>query len=156
MPGLGDGEPRERMSLDPSLVISPGSSSLGSMRFIAIDHVQLLMPSGAEENARAFFTGILGLPEVVKPAPLAVRGGCWFTAGTVSLHLSVDAHFQPQGKAHPAIIVDGLDELAATLARHRVAVEWDTALPDRRRFYAKDPFGNRIEFMADGCGFTQR
>lgn len=33
---------------------------------------------------------------------------------------------------------------------------WDDALPDRRRFYTTVPFGNRIEFIAQGDGFGEK
>jgi catechol 2,3-dioxygenase-like lactoylglutathione lyase family enzyme len=34
--------------------------------FVAIDHVQLAMPAGREDEARAFFCGVLGMSEVPK------------------------------------------------------------------------------------------
>ncbi|CAA9382173.1 MAG: hypothetical protein AVDCRST_MAG03-27 [uncultured Rubrobacteraceae bacterium] len=44
----------------------------------ALDHVQLVMPAGREDEARAFYAGLLGLDELEKPATLASRGGAWF------------------------------------------------------------------------------
>ncbi|HSP65584.1 MAG TPA: hypothetical protein VLO10_05270, partial [Candidatus Deferrimicrobium sp.] len=73
----------------------------------AIDHVQLAMPAGGEERASAFYEALLGIPRVAKPAHLARRGGCWFEAGTVRIHLGVEADFRPARKAHPALVVDG-------------------------------------------------
>ena len=49
-----------------------------AMTVIAIEHVQLAMPPGREEEARAFYAGLLGMVEVPKPAHLAARGGAWF------------------------------------------------------------------------------
>jgi hypothetical protein len=40
--------------------------------------MQLAMPPGAEEAARSFFVGVLGLTEIEKPPVLAARGGAWF------------------------------------------------------------------------------
>ena len=54
---------------------------------VGIDHVQLAMPSGLEDKAREFYSGVLGIPEVPKPAELARRGGAWFESGTVKIHL---------------------------------------------------------------------
>ncbi|MBS1301228.1 glyoxalase [Loktanella sp. SALINAS62] len=107
-----------------------------------LHHVQLAMPVGAEPQARAFYVGQLGLQEVDKPADLAGRGGCWFTGGTLALHLGVEDPFVPARKAHPALIVDDL--LAAHAALGGSAI---TALPGLRRFYITDPFGNRIEIL---------
>jgi len=121
-----------------------------------IDHIQLAMPVGSEDEARAFFSGILGMTEVEKPEPLARRCGCWFRAGSVILHLGVEESFQPQKKAHPAFIATDIDDVAAAFMMAGYPVQWDEALPDRQRFYTNDPFGNRIEFMRDGDGFGQK
>ena len=79
----------------------------------AIEHAQLAMPRGEEDKARAFYTGVLGLPEVPKPADLAKRGGCWFEAGAVKLHLGVEDDFRPAKKAHIALVVENLDALCS-------------------------------------------
>src|SRR5207237_950795 len=71
-------------------------------------HVQLAMPPGEEPRAEAFYSGLLGLPRVEKPAELAGRGGCWFRGESIELHLGVEESFRPARKAHPAILVDGL------------------------------------------------
>ena len=121
-----------------------------------LDHIQLAMPPGSEERARAFYATLLGLEEEAKPEPLCARGGCWFRRGALIVHLGVESEFIAQRKAHPAFLVDDLDVLARTLESAGHPVEWDTALPDRTRFYSADPFGNRLEFMQDGDGFSQR
>ncbi len=121
-----------------------------------LDHIQLAMPEGHEEKARQYFSGILGMVEESKPFPLRERGGCWFRSGHTIVHLGVDAGFQPQKKAHPAFLVADLEGLATRLEWEGYPVRWDNALPNRRRFYTSDPFGNRIEFLADGDGFSQR
>lgn len=113
-----------------------------------LDHVQIVMPPGGEAAARRFYGEILGLPEVAKPAALAGRGGCWFRRDPVEIHLGVEEGFRPARKAHPGFVASDLDALAARLARRGVDVRWDDALlPTARRFYADDPFGNRLEFL---------
>jgi len=121
-----------------------------------LDHIQLTMARGEETKARAFWSGILGLTEEVKPEPLASRGGCWFRTGDIIIHCGVENEFAPQQKAHPAFCVRDLDELARRLAAAGYPVVPDDALPNRRRFYTADPFGNRIEFLAEGDGFGQK
>ena len=116
-------------------------------RIVGIDHVQLAIPAGGEVAARAFYAEALGLAEVAKPAPLAARGGCWFQAGSVQLHLGVEAGFRPARKAHPALLVDDLTSLAAGLEARGIAVRWDTELPEVIRCNIDDPFGNRIELI---------
>jgi catechol 2,3-dioxygenase-like lactoylglutathione lyase family enzyme len=117
------------------------------MTVIAIEHVQLAMPPGREEEARAFYAGLLGMVEVRKPAHLAARGGAWFEAGEVKVHLGVEESFRPARKAHPAFVVADLQELVACLrAAGHEAVE-DQPLAGWQRIYIADPFGNRIELM---------
>lgn len=112
------------------------------------DHVQVAMPAGRESEARAFYGGLLGMGELAKPPILAARGGCWFGSGTAVLHLGVQASFAPARKAHPALLVDDLDDLAATLsAAGCECVPGDGEIPGVRRFHTSDPFGNRIEFQ---------
>lgn len=105
------------------------------------------MPAGNEEQARDFFVGVLGMREVPKPPTLAARGGAWFVAGGVEIHLGVDADFRPARKAHPAIEVTDLTVLAERFGDAGVEVTPDDEFPGYRRFYVDDPFGNRMEFL---------
>ena len=131
------------------LIDSGGVGSYYSdMRITHIDHVQLAMPKGKEAEAFKFYGGALGLQEVEKPELLKANGGVWFGNEGVSIHLGVEMDFRPAKKAHPALRVDDLEALASRLRAAGFAVIWDDRLPETRRFYTDDPFGNRIEFMA--------
>jgi catechol 2,3-dioxygenase-like lactoylglutathione lyase family enzyme len=112
-----------------------------------LHHVQLAMPAGREDEARAFFGGVLGMTEVEKPPVLAARGGAWFRGGGVEIHLGVEEPFAPARKAHPGLVVVDLDDAARRVATTGQDVTWDTDFPGFRRFYAQDPFGNRLEFL---------
>ncbi|MDQ1743082.1 MAG: hypothetical protein QOE23_1421 [Pseudonocardiales bacterium] len=115
---------------------------------LGLDHVQVAIPAGCEDAARAFYSGVLSMTEVAKPAALAVRGGCWLTAGSAVLHLGVEEPFSPARKAHPAFLVSYLDELADRLvAAGHECVRADGEIPGVRRLHTFDPFGNRIEFQ---------
>lgn len=115
---------------------------------LGLDHVQVAIPSGGEAAARAFYGSLLGMTEVAKPAALAVRGGCWFTAGSAVLHLGVEQPFAPARKAHPAFLVSRLDSLGARLAAAGYdCMRADGEIPGVRRLHTYDPFGNRIEFQ---------
>jgi catechol 2,3-dioxygenase-like lactoylglutathione lyase family enzyme len=109
--------------------------------------VQLAIPAGGEPACRAFYGALLGMTEREKPPVLAARGGCWFRAGGVELHLGVEDRFAPARKAHPGILVTGLGALAARLAEAGIPVTPDAELPGFARFYVSDPFGNRLEFL---------
>jgi catechol 2,3-dioxygenase-like lactoylglutathione lyase family enzyme len=116
------------------------------MEILRIDHVQLAMPRGEEDRARAFYFGLLGIPEVPKPAELAKRGGAWFERGDLKVHLGVEDEFRAARKAHPGLLVRGLRELAQQLRAAGVQVE-ERALDGVLHVYVADPFGNRIELL---------
>ena len=121
-----------------------------------LDHIQLAMPPGQENDARAFYQGMLGITEVLKPPHLAARGGCWFENGPLKVHLGVEVDFIPARKAHPAFIVDDLRVLATDLERAGYRVVEDQPLQGYDRLYVDDPFGNRIELMEPKAAMTDR
>jgi len=112
-----------------------------------LDHLQLAMPAGGEDRARAFYSTIPGLIEVPKPPNPAKRGGTWFEAGTMRLHLGVEVDFRPARKAHPAFLVRHLAGLIRQFERAGVSMITDEPLEGYDRIYIHDPFGNRIEPM---------
>jgi catechol 2,3-dioxygenase-like lactoylglutathione lyase family enzyme len=119
-----------------------------------IDHVQVAAPPGCEPDARRFYGEILGLEEIAKPRLLAERGGCWFRVGPQQLHVGVADGFVPAAKAHPGLLVDSADalrELARRLAAAGIAVDLahDDEVPGRHRLHTADPWGNRLELLAD-------
>lgn len=118
------------------------------MTILSIDHVQIAMPAGEEEKARAFYMELLEFTEIPKPPELAKRGGAWFQSGAVQIHLGIDSNFRPARKAHPAFVVQDLERL---LARSQDAgYETDVSqhpLDGYKRAHIFDPFGNRIELM---------
>ena len=105
------------------------------------------MPRGGEPRAREFYSGLLGIPEVEKPAALAARGGAWFERGDLRVHLGVDDEFRAERKAHPAFLVSRLAELVQRLRAAGVEVVDDGLMPGYSRVYVTDPFGNRLELM---------
>ncbi len=116
----------------------------------AITHVQVAIPEGGEDKARAFYGELLGLVELAKPPDLAKRGGCWFELpeGTCGqLHLGIDPDFRPAKKAHVAFVASDVAELAerARSQGHEVLEVQDD---ETEQIYIYDPFGNRLEFMA--------
>lgn len=121
-------------------------------RISGLHHVQLAAPAGSEPRMREFFAGVLGLTEVAKPAALAQRGGAWFEGPGFQLHVGIEQDFVPAKKAHPALLTDDLDGLAARAAGAGYQVKRDSplVLPDGTEFahvYVTDPVGNRLEFL---------
>ena len=127
------------------------------IEIVGIDHVQLSMPPGGEEQARAFYGEVLGLREVEKPAALAGRGGCWFANDRVSIHLGAESGFRPLAKAHPALLVGDLAAARPALQVAGLPTEDDDSGLAVGRCYVRDPFGNRLELVdAADEGFSLR
>ena len=117
------------------------------MKILSIDHVQIAIPPGGEDRARAFYGGMLGLSEVDKPQAMAERKSIWFAAGSVNLHLGIETDFHAAKRAHPAFVVEGLDEILSSCERAGVYVKPDVSFNGFRRVHIFDPFGNRLELM---------
>lgn len=113
---------------------------------LALDHLQVAMPRGEEAAARNFYGVILGLAEIAKPPPLAGRGGVWYQCGPQQVHLGVEDDFRPAKKAHPAFVVDDLDDIQRALSASGFPVILDpVTIAGSRRLFTEDPFGNRVE-----------
>ena len=109
-----------------------------------IDHLQIAAPKGCEAAARRFFGDVLGLREIEKRAALRAREGCWFRIGSRQLHIGVEEPFRPAIKAHPAFSVSDINSVFRLLQEEGVRCVWDEALAGVLRFYANDPWGNRL------------
>lgn len=115
---------------------------------ISIHHIQICAPAGCESAARAFYGDLLGLREIDKPPDLKKRGGVWFELGDGrQIHIGVENEFIPARRAHPALVVAGLDALRDKVERAGYAISADEYFIGYNRFYVNDPFGNRLEFV---------
>ena len=117
------------------------------MKVLCIDHVQLAMPPGSENRARGFYCEVLGMKETPKPKALAGRGGCWFASEAARVHLGVEEDFRPAKKAHPALVVEGLDEILGRCNAAGLPSKPDAEIDGHRRVHVFDPFGNRLELI---------
>ena len=118
------------------------------MKVRRLDHAQLTVPSDREPEARAFYLGVLGLPEIAKPAALAGRGGFWTALGGVQVHVSLeDGVDRERTRAHLAYEVTGLAAWRARLESLGLMPQSGSPLPGRRRLELRDPFGNRLELL---------
>jgi catechol 2,3-dioxygenase-like lactoylglutathione lyase family enzyme len=130
------------LSIEPP---SPGSDAM----IKGIHHVQITVPQGAEEEARHFYCQALGLAEIRKPESLTGRGGFWVQAGERQIHVGTEEGVVRQAtKAHVAYEVTDLDEWKARLAGLGIEVLEGIPIPGYDRFEFRDPFGNRVEFIA--------
>ncbi len=118
--------------------------------FLGYEHVLLAMPEGEERRAREFYVDVLGFTEIVRPETLGGRGGGWFRAGPVMLHLGAEPDFRPARMAHPAFVVSDLAPLVARCEAAGHPIESAVVLPGFNRVHVYDPFGNRLELMERG------
>ncbi len=115
-----------------------------------LSHVNITMPKGGEDLARFFYGGLLGLPEIPKPESIRGRGGVWFEAGGLDVHVSVEElRAGADTYRHFGLESTKVDAIRAKLVAAGVATEDGRPAP-WRRFFVRDPFGNRIEIHEAG------
>ena len=123
---------------------------LRSFASMYLTHINLTMPRGGEELARLFYSGYLGLRELRNPDPLRGRGGVWFDAGGLQLHLSIeDERPGVDRQRHFGLGCGDLNSMKARLQAAGVVIQDGSPAP-WKRFFILDPFGNRIEIHAPG------
>jgi len=110
-----------------------------------LSHINVTMPKGSEETARSFYGGLLGLGEIPKPAAIRGRGGLWFDADGLEVHLSIEEHRAGvDASRHFGLEHHDVEGLRAKLTAVGTVTEDGRPTP-WRRFFVHDPFGNRIE-----------
>lgn len=114
--------------------------------FKRLDHIQICIPKGKEEDARKFYTNIIGLTEIPKPAALIPNGGLWYQLADIQFHIGTEDEIN-KSKRHPAFEVNNLREARIHLEKNNVSIKEETNVPGQNRFSFLDPFGNRIELL---------
>ena len=118
------------------------------MPILRLHHAQITIPRGAEEQARQFYCGLLGLPEIEKPDSLKARGGFWLQVGQQQVHVGTEDGVDRQAsKAHLAYQVDDVHAWQHLLEEHGIAILDGIPIPGFDRIEIRDPFGNRLEFI---------
>ena len=116
------------------------------INFKRLDHIQICIPVGKENEARKFYTDIIGLSEIPKPEVLKANGGLWYQLADIQLHIGTE-HELNSSKRHPAFEVDDLNKAKMHLAENGVKIKDEIQIPGCKRFSFIDPFGNRIELL---------
>jgi catechol 2,3-dioxygenase-like lactoylglutathione lyase family enzyme len=113
-----------------------------------LHHAQITIPSNATDQARAFYSDLLGLREIPKPKSLQARGGFWLEISGQEIHISLeDGVDRNTTKAHLAYQVDGLEFWRSRLSNAGFAILEGVPIPGFERFEIRDPFGNRLEMI---------
>ncbi|WP_054768465.1 VOC family protein [Lysinibacillus parviboronicapiens] len=116
---------------------------------IGLHHAQITIPKGAEEEAKHFYSTVLGLKEIEKPDSLKGRGGFWLQVGGIEVHVGTEDGFDRlTTKAHIAYQVDDVCYKKKRLTEQQHIVILDSVpIPHFERFEFRDPFGNRVEII---------
>ena len=119
------------------------------MSLLRIDHVQITAPRAREREARQFYVNVLGLRELERPRTIPA-GGLWFALGEATeLHVVLaDDPFRPPLGDHFAVAVDDLESVKRRLTDNSVSYSPSPVRAGYERVFMRDPFGNRIEFLA--------
>ena len=116
------------------------------MKVVTLEHVSITTPHDLEEQVVGWYRDSLGLEPMEKPSGTRELGA-WFQIGDQQVHVTVDEHNPPK-VAHFGLIVDDFEEVVAALRASGSHIEQARDIPGRRRFYTRDPAGNRIEIIA--------
>jgi catechol 2,3-dioxygenase-like lactoylglutathione lyase family enzyme len=115
-----------------------------------LTHVNVTMPAGNEEKAHSFYAGLLGLKEIPKPESIRNRGGAWFDAEGLEVHVSIEEERNgPDLRRHFGLECSNVEKLRAKLESAGIKTEDGRPVP-WKRFLVNDPFGNRIEIHEAG------
>jgi catechol 2,3-dioxygenase-like lactoylglutathione lyase family enzyme len=126
------------------------SSDISIFKRMRLSHVNITIPKGAEDIARRFYGELLKLPEIPKPESIRNRGGVWFDAGGLDVHVSIEeSRTGPDAYRHFGLECAEVDALRKHLELAGVTTEDGRPAP-WKRFFVRDPFGNRIEIHEAG------
>ncbi len=111
-----------------------------------LQHVSITIARGAEEEARGFYGGLLGLREREVPPKLDPSRLIWFRVGEPDLELHLMLVDEPApGGGHLCLAVDDVDALRGRLEEAGIDTSDATEILGRPRFFCRDPFGNLVE-----------
>ncbi len=118
-----------------------------------IDHINIRIDPGPEalERAKDFYGTVLRMTPIERPENVESRDpGAWYKCGLNEVHITAESGASERNRTtrrHAAFLVRGLEELRVRMEKAGAEIIPGTVLPGRRRFFARDPFGNRLEFM---------
>lgn len=115
------------------------------IKFKRVDHIHIAVPPERLEEARDFYTGIIGLELIERPDNLFNSAGYWFAIADVQLHVGVEPPM-PVSTRHVAFEAEDVASALEHL-KGKVEILEEPVIPGRVRFAFHDPFGNRIELL---------
>jgi catechol 2,3-dioxygenase-like lactoylglutathione lyase family enzyme len=124
----------------------PGGNTMPTVR--RLQHASVPMPPGGADEARRFYAGALGMPEIHRPRGLSHLTLVWFSAGDDGdeVHCFEEENSGPNSPGqHLCLEVEDLEACRARVEEHGFPVEAADPIYNRPRFFVHDPFGNRVE-----------
>ena len=113
-----------------------------------LHHAAVVVPTDRLDEARRFYGDVLGLRETERPDADLHTPGAWYSLGETELHIQCrDDALVDESDRHPAFIIGDVESLKDRLRGRGVEVLEAPTLMGRERFFSRDPFGNRLEFM---------
>ncbi|MCO5935553.1 VOC family protein [Mucilaginibacter sp. RB4R14] len=116
------------------------------INFKRADHFHICVPPQRLEEAKDFYTNVLGLELIDRPNHLFSSAGYWLNIGNVQLHIGVEPVL-PRSIRHTAMEVLNIDTARTHLQDNGVEIVEEPVIPGRERFAFIDPFGNRMELL---------
>jgi catechol 2,3-dioxygenase-like lactoylglutathione lyase family enzyme len=129
---------------------------------VGLDHVTIQIDDGEQalRTALEFYVELLGLDALDRPANTDNgRPGAWLQCGPQQLHIITGAGASAENRVsrrHPAFRVANIEELRKRLEAAGVEIIAGTRFAGQERFFVRDPWGNRLEFVerTSGLGAT--
>lgn len=121
---------------------------MGAAKVRRVQHVSVPMPVGANDQARAFYGAVLGLPELTPPSTLSRDRLVWYALGEGGdeLHCFAEESFGPNSpRQHFCIEVEDLAAFRAVAEGAGLEILEEPEIHNRPRFSLRDPFQNRFE-----------
>jgi catechol 2,3-dioxygenase-like lactoylglutathione lyase family enzyme len=114
--------------------------------FVRVDHFHVCVTPERLEEAKLFYTQVIGLELIYRPDHLFSSAGYWLNIGDVQLHIGVEPVL-PTTIRHTALQIADVEAARLHLQRHNVDIIEEPVIPGRSRFAFLDPFGNRMELL---------
>ena len=115
---------------------------------LGVDHAQITIPKGADDEAKKFYCDFLGLKEIEKPENRKKNGGFWLQVGAIQVHVGTEDGFdRTKTKAHVAYRVSDLSFWRRKFQDNGIEIFESPPFPRAQGFEFRDPFGNRTELI---------
>jgi catechol 2,3-dioxygenase-like lactoylglutathione lyase family enzyme len=116
------------------------------IEFIRADHIHICVPVERLEEAKRFYSDVIGLREIERPNHLFSTAGYWFNIGNIQLHIGVEPALA-RSIRHTAMEVADVAAARELLEKNNIEIIEEPVIPGRARFAFIDPFGNRMELL---------